>query len=208
MISRLRGLLVEKDPPRAVIEVGGVGYELEMPMNDICALPEIGAAVMVYTEQVFKEDSQDMYGFLSKNGRMLFNTLIKISGIGAKTALLMLSNLTVDELCDAVRNEDSKSLSKIPSIGKKTAEKIIFELRDKVAALELLSDAEQAPSGGGAAADSGKADKANRELAIRALTELGYAPKLSEEYVNKVWAPGKSVQDIIKEALRFTFGKK
>ncbi len=132
MIGRLAGVLREKQPPQVLLEVQGVGYEIDVPMSTFYDLPESGASVMLYTHLVIREDMHLLFGFLTESERQTFRALIKISGIGARMALALLSGLSVSELYQAVASRDSARLTMVPGIGKKTAERLILELRDKL----------------------------------------------------------------------------
>lgn len=136
MIGRLSGRLVEKHPPQIVIDAGGVGYEVDVSMQTFCTLPPLGETVALYTQLIVREDAHLLFGFGSLNERATFRQLIKVGGIGAKTALGILSAMSADELAAAVAAEDVKRLSSVPGIGKKTAERMVLELRGKLAASE------------------------------------------------------------------------
>lgn len=131
MIGRLTGVLLEKHPPQVLVDVNGVGYEVEVPMSTFYNLPEIGAKVTLLTQFVVREDAQLLFGFLTAREREGFRQLVKVSGIGAKSALVILSGLSVDDLAHAIASQDVALLVRIPGIGKKTAERMLLELRDK-----------------------------------------------------------------------------
>ncbi|KIA79976.1 MULTISPECIES: Holliday junction branch migration protein RuvA [Chromobacterium] len=133
MIGRLTGKLIEKQPPQVVVDVGGVGYEVDVPMTTFYQLPALGQNTTLFTHLVVREDAHLLFGFASKEERQTFRQLIKVSGIGAKIALAILSGMTADELAIAVASEDIKRLSSVPGIGKKTAERLVLELRGKLA---------------------------------------------------------------------------
>ncbi|WP_148713709.1 Holliday junction branch migration protein RuvA [Chitinolyticbacter meiyuanensis] len=135
MIGRLAGKLLEKQPPQIVLDVHGVGYELDVPMSTFYVLPVLGADTQLYTHLVVREDAQLLYGFATRAERDLFRHLIKITGIGAKIALAILSGLSSDELALAIAGEDVARLSKVPGIGKKTAERLVLELKGKLGSL-------------------------------------------------------------------------
>lgn len=134
MISRLTGKLVEKNPPQLVIDVNGVGYEADVSMQTFCNLPPVGESVQLFTQLIIREDAHLLFGFATAEERKTFRQLIKVGGIGAKTALGILSAMTADELARAVAEEDVKRLSSAPGIGKKTAERMVLELRGKLVA--------------------------------------------------------------------------
>ncbi|MGH8752278.1 MAG: Holliday junction branch migration protein RuvA [Burkholderiales bacterium] len=186
MIGRITGKLIEKRPPLVLLEVQGVGYEIDVPMSTFYQLPAIGSQVTLHTHLVVREDAHLLFGFGSEEERAAFRRLLKISGVGARTALAVLSGLSVADLQQAVRAEDSSRLTKIPGIGKKTAERLLLELRGK---LEMIL------SSGAAPAASGSQDVLN------ALLALGY----NEREAN--WAIGQSsdglpVADGIRQALK------
>ncbi len=133
MIGRLEGLLAEKSPPLVLLDVGGVGYEVDVPMSTFYNLPALGQRVLLLTHFVVREDAQQLYGFLTADERSTFRLLIKISGIGPRTALSILSGLSVSDLAGAVARQESARLQKVPGIGKKTAERLLLELKDKLA---------------------------------------------------------------------------
>ncbi len=194
MIARLAGTLIHKQPPLMVIDVAGVGYEVEAPLSVFYDLPELGQAVVILTHLSIKDDSHTLYGFSSEAERTLFRQLLKISGIGAKLALTILSGASGEELARYVAESDSASLIRLPGIGKKTAERIIIELRDK---LDLIPFASTAAAGGGPAIPADAVSEA-----ITALNALGYKPQESSSMVRKVAEPDMSVEEIIRRALQ------
>lgn len=197
MIGRLRGTLVSKRPPWLMIEVGGVGYELEAPMSTIYDLPVLGKEVILLTHYAVKEDSVALYGFMRESERALFRQLLKISGIGAKIALAVLSGVSSDDFARLVHAGDVVALTKIPGIGKKTAERIIVELRDRLDGLSNLPGT--SAQGGGTPLD------AAGEAAV-ALAQLGYKPVEVSRLVQKVAAAGDDAEAIIRKALRAALG--
>lgn len=194
MIARLAGTLIHKQPPLMVIDVAGVGYEVEAPLSVFYDLPELGQAVVILTHLSIKDDSHTLYGFSSEAERTLFRQLLKISGIGAKLALTILSGASGEELARYVAESDSASLIRLPGIGKKTAERIIIELRDK---LDLIPFAAVTTAGGGPAIPANAVSEA-----ITALNALGYKPQESSSMVRKVAEPDMSVEEIIRRALQ------
>ena len=197
MIGRLRGTLVSKQPPWLLVEVGGVGYELEAPMSTIYDLPATGKEVVLLTHYAVKEDSVALYGFLHESERTLFRNLQKVSGIGAKISLAVLSGVSTQDFARLVQAGDVVALTKIPGIGKKTAERIVVELRDRVdglgASVPGLSSTSGAPL-----------DPAGE--ATVALQQLGYKPVEVTRLVQKVAAQGDSAETIIRKALRAALG--
>ncbi len=192
MIGRLKGILLSKQPPWLLIDVNGVGYELEAPMSTIYDLPEIGREVTLRTHYAVKEDSVALYGFLHESERALFRNVQKVSGIGAKIALAILSGVTVDEFARHVQSGDLAALSRIPGIGKKTAERIVVELRDRVDG--LLGAV-------GSSMGSGVPNDPVSEASV-ALQSLGYKPAEVMRLVKDAAAPGDTAEDIIRKALR------
>lgn len=132
MIGRISGLLLEKHPPLVLVDVQGVGYEINVPMSTLCQLPAIGEKITLQTHLIVREDAHILFGFATESERVLFRQLNKISGIGARTALAILSGMSVADLCQAVALQDGAWLTRIPGIGKKTAERLLLELRDKL----------------------------------------------------------------------------
>jgi Holliday junction DNA helicase RuvA len=139
MIGRITGKLIEKHPPQVLIDVGGVGYDIDVPMSTFYNLPALGAVVTLHTHLAVREDAHLLYGFGTEGERRVFRQLLKVSGIGAKTALSVLSGLSVADLQQAVSAQDSGRLVKVPGIGKKTAERLLLELRDKLDAGSTVS---------------------------------------------------------------------
>ena len=191
MIGRLRGTLVHKQPPWLVIDVGGVGYELEAPMSTFYDLPELGREVALFTHYAVKEDSVALYGFLREVERRLFRDVQKVTGIGAKIALAILSGASVDEFARLVQVGDVTALTRIPGIGKKTAERIVVELRDRAA------DFGGSPVGG---LSPGVPNDPATEAAV-ALQQLGYKPAEVTRMLKEA-APGDTAEEIIRKALK------
>ena len=187
MIGRIHGKLLEKHPPQIVVDVGGVGYEVDVPMSTFYNLPATGAEVALYTHLAVREDAHQLFGFATEAERHAFRRLLKISGIGARTALSVLSGLSVSDLRDAVVNQDAGRLTKVPGIGKKTAERLLLELRDK---LDAVLAAPAVARGDGHAGD-----------VINALLSLGYNDKEAAWAVKQL-PDGLPVADGIRQALR------
>jgi Holliday junction DNA helicase RuvA len=195
MIARLAGTLIHKQPPTMVIDVSGVGYEVEAPLSVFFDLPETGQPVVILTHLSVKEDSHTLYGFSSESERTVFRQLLKISGIGAKLALTILSGASGDELARCVAERDAAALTRLPGIGKKTAERIIIELTDK---LDDLPAPGAAPAGKAAASPDAVSE------AITALDALGYKPQEASRMIRSVAESGMSVEDMIRQALKAT----
>ncbi len=191
MIGRLKGTLIHKQPPWLVVDVHGVGYELEAPMSTFYDLPDVGREVSLFTHYAQKEDSVSLYGFLSESERRLFRDVQKVSGIGAKIALAVLSGVSVDEFARLVQTSDVTALTRIPGIGKKTAERMVVELRDRAADL----------AGGAIAPQPGQRLDPLSE-AIIALQQLGYKPNEAERMAKKAAAEGDTPESIIRKALQ------
>ena len=194
MIGRLKGLLVYKAPPALMVDVGGVGYELSAPMSTFYDLPEVGREVTLFTHYAVKEDGVALYGFLTESERRLFREVQKVTGVGAKIALAVLSGASVDDFARLVQSGDITALTRIPGIGKKTAERMVVELRDRAADF----------AGGGVAVITGKggavpADPVSE--ASVALQQLGYKPAEVQKMLKQA-EPGDSAEHIIRKALK------
>lgn len=196
MIARLSGTLVSKQPPLLVIDVAGVGYEVEAPLPVFYDLPETGQPVVILTHLSVKDDAHTLYGFASESERTLFRQLLKISGIGAKLALTILSGASGEELARYVAERDAAALTRLPGIGKKTAERIIIELRDK---LDYQPAAGAASPGAAAAPAAGAVGEA-----INALIALGYKPQHASRMAREAAGPDMAVEEIIRQALQAT----
>lgn len=201
MIGRLTGILAEKRlPNQALVDVGGVGYEVELPMSSFAKLPQEGASVQLTIHHVVREDASLLYGFCSSKEREAFRLLIKVSGIGPKSAVLILSGLSAEELYRVIQSEDLTSLMKVPGVGKKTAERLIIELRDKVKVLAPIDITDDLIS-----ASQGSLVTDNEAIitdAIEALVSLGYNQTEAKKRVTKVAKPGLSLESIIPLALK------
>ncbi|MBT8061235.1 MAG: Holliday junction branch migration protein RuvA [Xanthomonadales bacterium] len=194
MISRLSGILLEKQPPLLVIDVNGVGYEVEAPSSVFGNLPETGKPVVMVTHLQVSQDHQTLYGFSSTAERTIFRQLMKVSGIGAKLALTILSGASGDELARYVADKDTASLTRLPGIGKKTAERIIIEMRDKLEGLPVSLP--QPAADGGAAAGSAVSEASN------ALRALGYKNNEINHMMRSVAKPDMDAAEIIRKALQ------
>ena len=194
MIGRLRGIIIEKQPPLVLIEVGGVGYEVHMPMTCFYELPEAGQEAIVFTHFVVREDAQLLYGFNNKQERTLFKELIKTNGVGPKLALAILSGMSAQQFVNAVEREE------VPGIGKKTAERLIVEMKDRFKGLhgDLFTPAADLVLTSPA---SPATDDAEQE-AVAALVALGYKPQEASRMVSKIARPDASSETLIREALR------
>lgn len=194
MIGFLRGTLVRKQPPLLYLEVHGVGYEVSAPMTTFYRLPAEGGEVLLHTHLHVREDAQLLYGFATEDERRLFRALIKVTGVGAKMALTILSGIEAEEFAACVREGDAARLVHLPGIGRKTAERLVVEMRDKLKDLALgQGQPTSAPAHGGSAAVN---------EAISALIALGYKPQEASRYVHAVAADGMDSETIIRESLK------
>ncbi|HEX4854842.1 Holliday junction branch migration protein RuvA [Arenimonas sp.] len=194
MIGRLKGLLVYKAPPALMVDVGGVGYELSAPMSTFYDLPEVGREVTLFTHYAVKEDGVALFGFLTEAERRLFREVQKVTGVGAKIALAVLSGASVDDFARLVQAGDITALCRIPGIGKKTAERMVVELRDRAADF----------AGGGVAVITGKGGAVPADPVTEAsvaLTQLGYKPAEVQRMLKQA-EPGDSAEGIIRKALK------
>ncbi|MDQ2696113.1 MAG: Holliday junction branch migration protein RuvA [Pseudomonadota bacterium] len=196
MIGRLRGVLVHKQPPHLLVEAHGVGYEVEASLSTFAQLPETGAEVTLHTHLLVREDGQFLYGFATLAERTLFRSLIRVSGVGPKLALLILSGMNVDAFARCVQAADAAALTRLPGIGKKTAERLIVEMRDRIDGMEL--GAPFLPRA------SGPADSSPSPLedALSALVSLGYKLPEATRMVRGIDAEGLNSEEIIRRALQ------
>lgn len=194
MIGRLTGKLVEKNPPSLVLDVQGVGYEVDAPMSTHYALPALNESIALFTHMVVREDAQLLYGFATRTERVLFRALLKVNGIGAKVALSILSGMSADEFLACVMNKDLAALTRVPGIGKKTAERLLVELQDKVGTLDI---------GGLSTGSLPKTnDESARSQAEDALAALGYKPAEAAKLLDKHANADDTVEQMIRAALR------
>ncbi len=199
MIGSLRGKVSAKTPPSMMLEVNGVGYELEAPMTTFYKLPEIGGEVLLYTHLVVREDAQALFGFYAENDRALFRSLIKVNGVGPKLALTILSGINTEEFLRCVQEHDTVSLVRLPGIGKKTAERLIIEMRDRIP--ENIGDSTNTAQ---AEPLSNSQINPKRE-AVSALVALGYKPQEANKMVNAIAVEGKNSEDLIRLALQSAY---
>ncbi|MBL4834460.1 MAG: Holliday junction branch migration protein RuvA [Pseudomonas sp.] len=198
MIGRLTGFLLEKQPPHILLDVHGVGYELDAPMSTFYRLPALGESVTLHTHMVVREDAQLLYAFAEKRERELFRELIRLNGVGPKLALALMSGLDVDELVRAVQAQDTSALVRVPGVGKKTAERLLIELRDRFKAWEALPGSlKPLASGGGAVAPATQSSDA-----VSALIALGYKPQEASRAVAAIEEDGMSSEELIRRALK------
>ena len=196
MIGRLHGRLLYKQPPALVLDVQGVGYELEAPMSTFYKLPEIGAEVQLYTHLVVREDAHLLFGFADDLERRMFRFLLKVTGIGAKTSLAILSGMDADGLARCIQAGDIERLIRLPGIGRKTAERLVVEMRDRLRDWSGTATG-RAPGGAESARASSPVDEATS-----ALIALGYKPQEASRLVHAVEQEGLGSEALIREALR------
>lgn len=184
MIGYLRGRILEKQPPWLLLDVNGVGYEVEASMNTFYGLPEVGAETGLHTHFVVREDAQLLFGFVDAQEKLLFRSLIKVNGVGPKLALSILSGISADAFIRTVHQEDTSALVKIPGVGKKTAERLIVEMKDRLALLELPTLTELELSSGNLPAAAPAATD-HRAEAESAMVALGYKPQQATKAIEK-----------------------
>lgn len=201
MIGRLRGTLAEKQPPHLVLDVNGLGYELEVPMTTLYRLPSVGEPLTLHTHLVVREDAQLLYGFFGKRERDFFRELIRLNGVGPKLALALMSSLEVDELVRCVQSQDTSALTKVPGVGKKTAERLLVELKDRFKAWEtvpaMFALVPNQPGG----PDAAPVATAEND-AVSALISLGYKPQEASKAISAIKEKGLSSEDMIRRALK------
>lgn len=202
MIGHLRGRLAAKQPPQLVVDVAGVGYELEAPMSTFYSLPAVGAEVLLHTHLVVREDAHLLYAFGTEQERRLFRDLLKVSGVGPKLALSLLSGVSVEAFVLCIESQDVATLTRIPGIGRKTAERLLVEMRDRIGSIVAGGT-----GGMGFAAGSAGAPVGAPAEAFAALVSLGYKPAEASRLVKTVESDGATTEDIIRAALKSAAGK-
>tara|TARA_R110001583_G_scaffold183598_1_gene342307 strand:+ start:43431 stop:44024 length:594 start_codon:yes stop_codon:yes gene_type:complete len=195
MIGRLRGIILEKQAPDLVLDVQGVGYEIAAPMSTFCSLPAINEEVSLFTHLVVREDAQLLYGFATTRERLLFRSLLKVNGVGAKLALTILSGSDVDDFSRSVQEGDADSLTRLPGVGKKTAERLIIEMRDRLKGISGAMGLKPVVSA--AASLAGAKDEA-----IEALISLGYKPVEADKMIRVLASDGLTTEELIRMALQ------
>jgi Holliday junction DNA helicase RuvA len=193
MIGSLRGQLTSKQAPHIVVECQGVGYDVETPMSTFFALPATGENLFLFTHLLVREDAQILYGFATDEERTLFRSLLKVRGVGARIGLAILSAMSVADFHRCIEYEDTAAMSKIPGIGKKTAERLVIELRDRIGS-----------SAGGPARPN--TEKGAKSEAVDALISLGYKPAEVNRLIARLDVDGQSAEEIIRHALRRAAG--
>lgn len=197
MIGRLRGEIVYKQPPYLMIDVHGVGYEIESPMSTFYNLPPPGKQVTLFTHLAIRDDAHVLYGFFNDSERTLFRTLLRVSGVGAKMALAILSGMSTEEFARCVQSDDTAALVRIPGIGKRTAERLVVEMRDRIDKLDL-------PAGVSVQSGTNTAGAGATPVsdAVGALVALGYKPAEASRMVRAVQSEGLESEEIIRAALK------
>lgn len=204
MIGSIRGILLEKQAPEILIEVGGLGYEIQVPMTSFYQLPEIGQEAYLYVHFVVREDAQLLFGFANKQERAVFRELIKASGVGPKLALTILSGMNAQQFMQAVSADDVSALTKLPGVGKKTAERLVIEMRDRLTKLAVAPDYTDAASRVANLPTENTFLQSNdvKEEALSALIALGYKPAQGSKVINTVFKAQMTSEMLIREALR------
>ncbi|AOR65071.1 Holliday junction branch migration protein RuvA [Pectobacterium wasabiae] len=202
MIGRLRGIILEKQPPQVLIEANGVGYEVHMPMTCFYELPELNQEAIIFTQFVVREDAQLLFGFNDKQERALFRELIKVNGVGPKLALAILSGMSATQFVSAVEREEIGALIKLPGVGKKTAERLVVEMKDRFKGLsgDLFNPVSDIPLSSPASVDS-RVGEPEAEAAA-ALVALGYKPQEASRMISKIARPDADCETLIRDALR------
>ncbi len=200
MIGQLKGIILEKQPPQLLLDVQGVGYEIDAPMSTFYKLPEVGQTVTLLTHFVVREDAQLLYGFYSREERLLFRTLLKVNGVGPRLSLTILSSLDPNEFARCVASNDAASLVRIPGVGKKTAERLIIEMRDKLSEWQV-GDIKELNTFINSSTETNSRNHVIQD-AISALISLGYKPQEASRAVSKLNSDGLTSEEIIRRALR------
>jgi len=195
MIGFIRGKLVSKTPPQLVVDVHGVGYEVEAPMTTFYDLPKLGTELKLFTHLVVREDAHILFAFSTESDRMMFRSLIKVNGVGPKLALTILSGQSAEEFQRCINDNDVPALVRLPGIGKKTAERLIIEMRDRLPKVAESSGSDHSVSVNVSA-------NSPRQEAISALCALGYKPQDASKMVQAIPQQDKTCEDIIKLALQ------
>jgi len=198
MIGRLKGIIVEKLPPSLVLDVHGVGYDVEAPMSTFYKLPETGEQTILLTHLIVREDAFHLYGFATENERRFFRSLLKVNGVGAKLALTILSGIEAEEFVACVNGGDTARLIRLPGVGKKTAERLVLEMRDRLSEWHKTSSISSLPS------SNAKYIPITTTLddAISALISLGYKPQDADKMIRKIAEDGMTSEQLIRKALQ------
>ncbi len=199
MIGQIRGILLEKQAPHLLVDVQGVGYEIQVPMPTIYAIPEVGSEVTLHTHFVVREDAQLLFGFHSQSERQMFRSLIKVNGVGPKVGLAILSGIDATAFAACIAHDDIKTLTKIPGIGKKTAERLLVEMRDRIKDWDISDPTASLlqPVSSGT-----PSDRQQKQEAESALISLGYSVKEADKAVNGIAQEGMTSEQLIRLALK------
>lgn len=202
MIGSLSGVIREKRPPRLLLDVGGVGYELEAPMNTFYTLPDVGSQVTVATHLVVREDAQLLYAFGQRRDRDMFRHLLKVNGVGPRMALAVFSSMSTDEFIACVSAEDAKQLTRVPGIGQKTADRLMIEMRGRLDEFDQEPDADspQVTTVNGDGSTSSPLSVAHE--AVSALVALGYKPNDASRVIRGIDTEDRRTEDVIRDALQ------
>ena len=204
MIGRLRGVLLEKQPPEVLLDVSGVGYEIQLPMSSFYSLPELGQEAIIHIHFVVREDAQLLYGFADKHERAMFRELIKVNGVGPKLALAILSGMSANQFVQCIHNDALSTLVKLPGVGKKTAERLIVEMKDRLknwTGADLLTPEADKMAFADDLGNTFVGGNAKEE-AISALVALGYKPALAEKSIKQVYQEGMDCEALIRCSLK------
>lgn len=191
MIGQIRGILIEKKPPEILVDVGGITYEIQVPMSSLYQLPDVGQEVVLHTHFVVRDDAQLLYGFCHTKDKTLFRSLIRVNGVGPRMALVILSGMEPDEFVRVVRNNDVTAMVNMPGIGKKTAERLIVEMRDRLSEWQASEGADSAPE----TQDSASTIKVFSKDAEAALIGLGYKPQQAARAIAQVLKDNLEITD-------------
>ncbi|MBC59387.1 MAG: Holliday junction branch migration protein RuvA [Gammaproteobacteria bacterium] len=191
MIGQIRGILIEKNPPEILVDVGGITYEIQVPMSTLYQLPDVGQEVVLHTHFVVRDDAQLLYGFCHTKDKTLFRSLIRVNGVGPRMALVILSGMEPDEFVRVVRNNDVTAMVNMPGIGKKTAERLIVEMRDRLSEWQASEGADSAPE----TQDSASTIKVFSKDAEAALIGLGYKPQQAARAIAQVLKDNLEITD-------------
>ncbi len=204
MIGLLRGILLEKQPPEVLLDVSGVGYEIQLPMSSFYPLPEVGQEAIIYTHFVVREDAQLLYGFADKHERAMFRELIKVNGVGPKLGLAILSGMSANQFVQCINNDAVSSLVKLPGVGKKTAERLVVEMKDRLknwATADLFTPESDKVAVDGSFENTFVSGNAQDE-AISALVALGYKAAHAEKAIKQVYQEGMDCEALIRSSLK------
>jgi len=205
MIGRLKGILLTKQPPTLLLDVNGVGYEVDAPMSTFYQLADVGEEVILHTHLVVREDVQQLCGFVTETERSMFRSLIKINGVGPKLALSILSAISADDFARCIQDNDTATLVRLPGVGKKTAERLVIEMRDKLKDWHVVEPLSNGKMPTGMLDIQHKSNPV--EEAVSALIALGYKPPQASRMVSQIESQNLSSEDIIRDALKVSIIK-